>query len=250
MAYSATVAATVRELITQFGHATLRFTDADIDATNFTAFDGAHPQFVGAYLHNGENVFATAQELAASIGAELVMSRAGLLQLIQIALPATGEAVPIGPDDMLENTLAVQYRTEVIAAKVIGYCRNWTVQKDLQTGIAASSVELFASEYLTSTAAAATVKTSHRLTAAPAQENTLLLTEADAVAEAARRLALYSVQRTVFSFEGLPHLLTLKLGQPVTLTNYRFGLAAGKPGMVVSLQPDWITARVKIGVLT
>lgn len=245
--YYHTIAATIQQIVLNYGQSARMFTSADLDTANISAFETAHPQEIGTHLQSGENLFSTIQEIADSVGAQVVMSRTGLLQLIQLASPASS-TITIGPDDMLENSLAISMRTTVIAAKVLGYCKNWTVQPNLQTGIAPEGVTLFGSEYLTVTQSDATVKAAYRLTAMPAEEDTLLLTAADATNEAARRLNLYKVPRTVYTFTGMPQLLTLTLGQAVTLKSYRYGLFGGVLGMVVSLQPDWITGRVTVGV--
>lgn len=77
----------------------------------------------------------------------------------------------------------------------------------------------------------------------------MLLRAVDAQAEALRRLNLWKTQRTVYRFTGYAHLLTLELGQALTLTAPRFGLDAGKTGMVIGLQSDWINRRVTVEVL-
>jgi hypothetical protein len=53
----------------------------------------------------------------------------------------------------------------------------------------------------------------------------------------------------VYRFKGYAHLLTLELGQALTLTAPRFGLDAGKTGVVIGLQSDWINRRVTVEVL-
>jgi len=87
------------------------------------------------------------------------------------------------------------------------------------------------------------------LNAEPVQIDTMLLTRADADAEAQRRLDLWKVPRTTYEFDGVPELLTLELGQAVTVYSPRFGMAAGVSGIIISLAPDWNTGRVKVGFL-
>ena len=79
--------------------------------------------------------------------------------------------------------------------------------------------------------------------------DTLLLKGTDAQTEAQRRLNLWKVQRTVYSVEGYANLLTLELGQAVTLYGNRFGLNDGKSGVVVGLQRDWVAGRCNVEVL-
>ena len=77
----------------------------------------------------------------------------------------------------------------------------------------------------------------------------MLLRRADADAEAARQLALWSSPRMVYEFEGLPEMLMLELGQPIVIYNQRFGMEAGVPGIVISLAPNWESAHCKVGIL-
>src|SRR5690606_14856445 len=96
--YRNTVAALVRLLATEYGNAH-RFTSADLDAANLDAFEAAHPQPVGLYLADRATVMQCIVDLAASVGAQPVMSRTGLLRLLKIQLPATGEVAVIRPHD-------------------------------------------------------------------------------------------------------------------------------------------------------
>lgn len=247
--YANTVAQLVKRLVTGYGKAADRFTAADLDMDNLEAFDAAHPQPVGLYAPDRTNILTACQDLAGSVGAQLVMSRLGQLRLIQVALLPPGPAFAIGSQHMVEGTLAPTARTDVAGAVKLGFDKNWTVQEGLVTNIPEEHRTLFATEWLTSTRSDAAVLATYRLDAEPVQQNTMLLRRADADAEGARRLGLWKVPRTVYEFEGMPELLQLELGQAVTLRHPRYGMRDGVAGMVLSLAPDWSTGRVKVGVL-
>lgn len=247
--YGNTVAALVQVLATQYGTPTERLTAGDLDAASLAAFAAAHPQPVGLWLPDRANVLQCCQQLAASVGAQVVMSRQGLLRLIKVALPGTGTPVAIGPADYEARSLSIKQRTEVIAGVKLGYCRNWAVQTSLDTGIPPAHKDLYAQEWLTATARDAATASAYRLHAEPPQADTLLLRGADAQPEAARRLALWKTPRTVYGLRGYAQLLTLELGQPVTLTAPRWGLGEGKAGIVIGLQRDWIAGRCDVEVL-
>ena len=53
----------------------------------------------------------------------------------------------------------------------------------------------------------------------------------------------------MYKFVGYSHLLTVSLGQTLTLVSPRFGLSEGKTGIVVGIQSDWVSRRVTIEVL-
>ena len=247
--YAPRIAPLVQHIATGYGKASDRFTAADLDLANLAAFDAAHPQLVGLYVADRTNQAQAIQQLAASVGAQALMSRTGKLRLIQIALPAAGVPVEIGPDQMLEGSLHPAQRLAVVAAVKIGYDRNWTVQANLTTSIPPAHGDLYATEWLTETVVDEAVKARYRLTDDPPQIDTCLKTTEDAHAEAARRLALHKVQRTIYEFDGEPEMMLLELGQPVVLRDERFGLQDGAPGVVVILSPSWLTGRVTVGVL-
>ncbi len=247
--YRNTIAAVIRRLVTGYGKASQRFTSADIDEANFAAFDAAHPQPIGLYLSERTNVLVACQQLAASVGAQLVMSRAGLLQLIQITLPATGTATPITRSQQVDRTLTPLAISDVVAAVKIAYCRNYEVQSGLQTTIPARDKSMFAQEWLTVTEVDEQVQSARRLDLEPEQEETCLQVGADARAEAKRRLAIRKVPRTTYRFEGTPELFTLALGQTVRLHNHRFGLSSGAVGVVTSLTPDWKNRHITVEVM-
>lgn len=247
--YAPRIAPLVQRIATGYGKASDRFTADDLDLANLAAFDAAHPQLVGLYVADRTNQAQAIQQLAASVGAQALMSRTGKLRLIQIALPAAGVPVEIGPDQMLEGSLHPAQRLAVVAAVKIGYDRNWTVQANLTTSIPPAHADLYATEWLTETVVDEAIKARYRLTDDPPQVDTCLKTTEDAHAEAARRLALHKVQRTIYEFDGEPEMMLLELGQPVVLRDSRFGLQNGAPGVVVILSPSWLTGRVTVGVL-
>lgn len=247
--YSNTVAKLVQRLVTGYGNAEERFTSADLDAANLAAFDASHQQPVGLYLQARTNVISACQSLAASMGAQMVLSRLGQLRLIQLALPAPGVPTEIRPINIVGDTLQPVLRPDVVAAVKLGFCKNWTVQTGLQTAIPAEHKAMFGTEWLTATSVNGAVQAIYRQASDPAQQDTMLVRRVDADAEAARQLALWSSPRMVYEFEGEPEMLMLQLGQPIVIYNRRFGMEAGMPGVVISLAPDWGNAHCKVGIL-
>lgn len=245
--YVNTIGKLVEYLVTQCGKASTRFTAADLDTAQLAAFEAAHQQPVGLYLPERTNVLVAAQQLAGSVGAQLVPSMAGKLRLIQFAIP-TSAAIEIRPSQQIDRSIQIVKRSEVAAAVKVGYCRNWTVQDNLQTSLPAAHKELYAQEWLTVTAEDATVKATYKLDAEPVQVDTCLLRKIDAEAEAARRLAIVKKPRTTYRFEATAGQLLTELGVAVTLYSSRFGLAAGKAGLVTSRAVNFDTLRITMEV--
>ncbi|NYT59424.1 hypothetical protein H0A65_10885 [Alcaligenaceae bacterium] len=247
--YVNTVSALVQRLATAYGPAASRFTSDDLDAVNLSAFNSAHPQPVGLYLLDHATVQACIVELASSLGAQAIMSRIGKLRLLRVELPAPGVPVVIQPSDYEQGSLEIAGLSTVIAGVRLGYCRQWTPRQNIAEGIPTEHRDLYAQEWLTVTATAPSVASEYKISTETEQVNTLLLTKTDAQAEATRRLALWSVPRTIVTVRGYAHLLDLELGQPATVYGSRFGLDAGKTGQIVGLKPDWVAGRCDVEVL-
>ncbi|MTW11435.1 hypothetical protein GM658_12590 [Pseudoduganella eburnea] len=245
--YVNTISQLVQYLVTQRGKAATRFTAADLDAVQLAAFDAANPQPVGLYLTDRTNVLVACQQLASSVGAQLVPSMTGKLRLIQFALPAAATA-EILPSQQLDRSITIVRRTEVAASVKVGYCRNWTPQDKLQTSLPDAHKTLYAQQWLSVTAVDAGVQATYKLDAEPVQIDTCLLRKVDGQAEANRRLAIVKVPRTTYRFDATPAHLMLELGQAVKLFSNRFGLAAGKVGQLTSRTADWDTLRSTLEV--
>jgi hypothetical protein len=245
--YVNTISQLVQYLVTQRGKSTTRFLAGDLDTAQLAAFDTANPQPVGLWLTERTNVLVACQKLASSVGAQLVPSMAGKLRLIQFSIPASATTV-IPRSQQLDRSISIVKRTEVAAAVKIGYCRNWTVQDKLQTSLPDAHKNLYAQEWLSVTAVDATVQATYKLDAEPDLVETCLLRKTDAQAEASRRLTIVKAPRTTYRFEATPAQLLTELGQAVTLFSNRFGLAAGKVGIVTSRSVDWATLRSTLEV--
>ena len=77
----------------------------------------------------------------------------------------------------------------------------------------------------------------------------MLIDTTEATAEAERRRDLWKTPRAIYRATYRAHLMLVELGDTWTLTHARFGLAAGKTGLVVSIDRDWLKGRVTVGVL-
>ena len=246
-AYVNTISQLVQCLVTQYGKATTRFSAADLDAAQLATFDQLNSQPVGLYLTDRTNVLVACQQLASSVGAQLVPSMTGKLRLIQFAIP-TSATTEIRPSQQLDNSIAVSDRMTVAAAVKVGYCRNWTEQNNLQTSLPPAHKAMYGQPWLSVTSVDAAVQATYKLDAEPDLVETCLLRKTDAQAEADRRRDIVKVPRTTYRFEATPDQLLIELGQAVKLFSNRFGLATGKVGIVTSRTVDWATLRSTLEV--
>jgi hypothetical protein len=177
------------------------------------------------------------------------MTVAGLMKIIKLDLPQASAGTTVTSADMLEREISISEMTEVVAATKINYCKNWTVQEALQTGIPANHIELFGQEYLSETFADSAVAIKYKRFTDPAAIDTLLLTQATALAEATRLNNLWSVQRKVVKYVSLPFLIIEQLGDPQTVMHPRFNLSAGVRGQIIEKITDWTEAKIEFGVI-
>lgn len=244
-AYVNTAAKLVELLATGYG--TDPFSSGDLDTT-MTAFDAANTQPLGVYLAERENVLNVCRGIAESIGAQLVMTPEGKLKLLKVDLAGTSPTTV--PRTMIEDrTLQPVKRVPVIAGVKLNYCKNWTVQESLRTGIPVEHRELYEEEWLVSLATDSTVATNYKLTVEVEPVNTYLLTKATADTEATRRLTLWKTQRTVYRYTGMPELMLEKLGGYQSITYPRFGMDAGVAAQILKIERDWLNNTIEFEVL-
>lgn len=240
-----TISSLIQHIATTYGGSN-KFVSGDLDAVQLAAFESANTQAVGLYTKDRENTLVICNQLAASVGAQPVMSRLGKLQLLKLDLPPSGTPFEIGVDDIVANSIQITRKFPIRAAVKINYDKNWTVQPGLLTGIPNEHKKMYATEFLDVVAQDAIVKAAYKVTAEPIAIDTLLLTEADATAEATRLLNLFKVPRFIVSFTGTARLIELILGQGVNITFPRFGMNAGKTGQVIGLSIDWNNFTVNV----
>lgn len=245
--YYNTVGQLIPALATTYG--TTPLSAGDIDSSQIAAFSSTHPQPVGIYLSARANLLDVMQQIAGSVGAQVVFTPEGKLQIKKISLPPSGVPVAVGPSDVLANSLNLASTPTVKPAVKLGYCRNYTVQSGLSTGLPPQHAELYGQEWLVVQVQDQTLADLWKLDTAPEQVDTLLLARVDAEAEANRRLTLWSTRRSVVKYDAQGGAALHTLGAPVTLTHSRFGLSGGKTGQIISKKTDWLSQKVSFEVL-
>jgi hypothetical protein len=245
-----TIASLAMRFITGYGKDVGRYNSANIDVAQFAEFDAANQQPVGLHATESLNVIDAVDMLAKSLGAQLAPSLDGKLQLIQIALPASGAATLIGHENMFQDSLRHVQHIDPVAAFKLGYCKNWTPQPGLTSNLAAGHGQLFEGPWpLTLTKVSATIKQLYKLPGDAALRETMLLNRTDAEAELDRLLALWGPGRDIYEFDGYPELLQLKKGQRIVVYHELDGMAGGVEAQVLELERNWVTRAVKVRFL-
>lgn len=249
LTYKNSVAEIVKTLVKNYGNATNKFTDADLDLTALAVFDSAHTQQIGIYLEGRENVLDVVNKVASSVGARFVPTGAGKCSLVKLTLPQATPGTTIGVKDVVERSVDVKQLVPVVASVKLGYAKNWTVQNSLTTGVVSEHLAMYAEEWLTVTRSDSAAAANYNLFTDPTMTETYLLSAAEAIAEANRRLNIFNVQRKVIKYQGFYHLIQEQLGASQTITHPRFGLSAGKTGQIISIAVDFTSPNVSFEVL-
>ncbi len=247
--YRNTVGSLIRRVVTGYGKEMDRFTNADLDLVNLDQFEIDNPQAVGIYISDRTNVLVACQMLASSVGAQMSMSRLGLLRLIKIALPANGTVRKVYQHEFVADSLTPVGTIDPVAAIKLNFCRNWSPQKGIVSDIPAEAISLFESDVLTVSAVNETVRDQHKLSTEVIATDTYLVDQAEAQAMADAELEMWQEVHIPYEGEGFPELLELQIGQPVLIYYDDFSMSAGVPGIVMRLTPDWDNCHVRVGFL-
>lgn len=247
--YVNTVASLIASICMRYGNDISKLLPEDIDFNNLISFNSSNPQSVGIVISDRENVLNVCTLIANSVGAQLYFNRLGKLQLLKLGTYTSDASIAINNSDIVHGSLEISNRSQVVASTKVGYCKNWTVQAGLLTGIPMSHKTMYSEEWYSKTAVDEAIKTIYKLNAEPVQKDTLLLNGTEAADEALRLNEFYKVPRVTYRMTCAARLLNTKLGQQVTLTHNRFGLTSGKTGQVISVSPNWLNSTIDIEVL-
>ncbi len=246
--FDPTVASIIKRIVTGYGEANTRFTLSDIDTSNFNDFANANPQPVGIFIDSSDTVLNICNSLASSVGAQMVMSREGKLQLKKIDLTPSNQ-IEIINNDIVLNSLSIKEKTKVQGSFKVGYARNYTIQEKIDTRIPPHHKEMFAKEWYETTSSNASIKTQYKQLNEVERINTLLLTETDADSLADHYLTLYGEPRFIYSMTVTPKFMNANLGASVRITTNRYGMETGKDGQLIGKSMSLGNQFVNIEVL-
>lgn len=249
--YSNTIPDIIKKIVTTYGTVENKFLAADVSFEDIT-----NTSPVGVYSNDRRNILEACTELAKSINANLVCPSVTVdngvvsnskLKLIEIKPPTGTPKYYLNDSNMLLNSLSISERFAVKPSIKLGYCKNYTVQNTVADGVNPTSK--FEDEYIFVTSINGTKRALYRDSGDVTEESVLLISTSAAQSESDKRLALWEEQRYIISASYLPHLIFVQLGDIVNIQSSRFGLSAGKLGMVYSVTRNWVTGQVDIGVL-
>lgn len=221
---------------------------ADFDATLLAAFRAACAQPVGRYVDERINRLALMQELAASVGATVTTTGAGKVQIVRLAFGSSVRTINEG--SMVAGSFAPVATPAVQGAQRLAYGRNWNPGgANIAGSVTAAQIPILTDEYNFSESTDAAVLADYNQNATPSAVETLLVVQADADAETARRKALWNVQRVVYGWSGFAELLDVEIGETDTIVHTYFGMSGGVTGLIVGVTQDWFNLRAHLQAL-
>lgn len=217
----------------------------DINSSDITALDALVAYPTGVWVSHREDMSAlqALDILTNSVGAWFGSDASGVFRIGRIELP-TGTAVGTlaGVDIVsIDRVASRDPGVGVPAWKVkLGYQKCWTPQTDLGSGVSAVRKGFVEQDYRRVEVSDSTVLTAN-LTSPDLTFDTVLVNQADATAEANRRLTMYKARRDMLQVRvrvDAALASVLDVGKIVTLQVSRYGLSAGKKFLITSVRTD------------
>ncbi|HZY68403.1 MAG TPA: hypothetical protein VFE52_07430, partial [Devosia sp.] len=226
---------------------------ANLNMSTFNGLATAAPQEVGIFVDGETTGYSAMQQVLDSIGGYIVPNAMSVYELGRLSVPGTPVGIIeldgiLSEDGMLGLTQNPDTDGNLPASRIVlQYAKNWHVHGESEIGGCAASRQAFLrTEYRTAQAQNLTTLVKHPL--APEMKiQTLLVSEADAVAEAARRLTLYGVRRDVAVVQiPMEDAAAYVLNSTATLRLPRLGYQAGRNMVVIGRLDNFADETVEL----
>ena len=219
---------------------------ADIDAASIASFNTTVPYAVGFYIASRQNLISVIDKLMNSVGAYWLFNRAGKMVLWQLNNLTNSPSAYFDSDDVLDNTFKFVSSNLPYARAAIGYHKNFTRQTNLAGSVNEANRNLYQGDNLISTADNSSIITAHPLAVKPEPLDTLITTLTNANTESARVLALNNAVRFVYEATFSTGPFEIKLGDEISVIYPRFGFENGKNVIVVGLDEQPSSNKIKV----
>ncbi|MDF1791441.1 MAG: hypothetical protein P1U88_05990 [Thalassobaculaceae bacterium] len=208
-----------------------------IDTAAFNAFAAAHDDPVGIWVRDGSTLAETLDALADSLGAHYGFDRTGRLTIGRVEAPMASGVAAYDESQVLEIERLALARP--VWRHSVEYRRYWqTLDAAATAGAVSEEARADLAEPVRVEAASdPSVRLRHPLSD-EAVVSTLLVDAASAAAEANRLLSIFGSGRVAFRVLLKTQPFALELGQTITLTYPRHGLAGGRNLVVVGMVED------------
>lgn len=222
---------------------------SEINAADITAMDVANSSVVGIYISDESSSQDLIDQLLNSVGGYCGFDSTGFLRVGVLTTPSGTPVVSLYEYDIHEGIERRQPKDNGIPIYRVSlnHTKIYTVQpNDIAGAVTTPTRAYLAKEYRTAKSEDLTIKLQWLLSTDYSQD-TLLTVESDAVAEAARQLALYKVRRDIFEVPVQSEIFTennLKFMDVINLEIPRFGMDNGKLFMLVGYRYELASNKV------
>lgn len=223
----------------------------DLDTTSFDAFHTFNSAKTGIYISDERSILDLVSDVADSVGGAIVDTSAGQFAMVWLTEPSATVEATYSLRDLLAD-VSMQLFTGPsnegqgipAYAVTVRWGKIWQTQdtSDLAAFVDEARKQFLKTEWRETNTYDLAVLTKHPQ-AVVLVFDTMLANETDAVAEAARRLALYKIRRDrlsfPLSFASDDTAGDIALGLSVKVQMARFGYDAGKNFMVIGRKDDF-----------
>lgn len=212
---------------------------SEYSSSSVTALDTLAPYTLGYFTAGAASIRAILQETLDSFCGWLTRDRDGVLRVGRLQEPALTADLTIYKQDTLDDLVCEDDRAPNLSV-TIGALRNWNphLQTDFATSVTATDRARLSADYQITRSMTGLVDAFYAHADNAPVKGTLLVTAADAAAEAERLAALYAKRRYFYTVTVLLDIVTalsLKPGDTVNLVMPYFDLASGKNLLVVGI---------------
>lgn len=219
---------------------------SDIEAADLTTLDGLDDSVLGFWTREDTTVAQVLDRIAATTHAAWWWDRMGSLRIRRFTYPRAADAsLTLTEDDVVKGSLhrvATNDPGQGVPAyrQVVRWGRNYTPQTgDLDATLTDAERAELAREWLDAVSESEDVQTIHPLAGEMVRES-LYTAQADAKAEADRRLDLYGPRRDMIEFtvEINDDTYGLDLFDTILFSHSDYGLETPSPWIVVGIEPN------------
>jgi hypothetical protein len=226
----------------------------DLPVASFNALDALNAAQVGIRIDGETTALAAATQVLDSIGGWIAPDRLGVFHVGRLDLPTTSPVETFGDYEFLDNPARLDVLDDSKGIPswrtTVKWGRSHVVQGDNEVFGNASTARrsLVSTEWRESKVENTAVQTLNPAAPEITIESCLAF-EADALAEATRRQALYGVRRDRYRIKVHVSVAeAAQLGSVVRLHHPRLGLAAGKNFTVIGRTDEYVEDTVTLDV--
>lgn len=236
-----------------------RITSGDVSTTDINALDTANSSVLGFWTDEETTIADVCDQVAQTVGAWWGVDREGVFRIQRFEAPTAAAVATFTADDLLKQLERLPTTDEgrgiPIYRQLVRWGRFYVTQvADVASSVTDARKGQLANEWREAVATDASIQERHLLSPEVA-EDSLFTTEAAALAEAQRRLALRTPRRDRFELRVplTDETDDIDLGHVVNIHHSRYGLTVlggeeGKPFVVIGVEPDAMAQALTLNV--